>query len=136
MPVSVPIYMARDRAIPAPEVPAQASFTREFQADHELLQRERKTGVPGALTAAAYATVLAIALSLIGLIAWALIRMEGGGEGRPAPSQRPRKCKTRCRWALGQRHARRIDLLLCPNAEFTRCVERGTQVPRPLGLTS
>jgi len=85
--VSVPIYMARDRAIPAPEVPAQASFTREFQADHELLQRERKKGVPGALTAAAYATVLAIALSLIGLIAWVLIRMEGGGGG--ASQRRP-----------------------------------------------
>ena len=81
--VSVPIYMPRDRAIPAPEVPARATFTREFQADHELLQRERKEGVPGALTASAYATVLAIALSLIALIAWALIRMEGGG-GRSA----------------------------------------------------
>ena len=79
--VSVPIYLPRDRGIPAPEVPAQASFTREFQADHELLQRERKAGVSGSLTASAYATVLAIALSLIALIAWALIRMEGGGGG-------------------------------------------------------
>jgi hypothetical protein len=80
--VSVPIYLPRDRAIPAPEVPAQATFTREFQADHEFLQRERKKGVPGALTASAYATVLAIALSLMALIAWALIRMEGGVGGR------------------------------------------------------
>jgi hypothetical protein len=83
--VSVPIYLPRDRAIPAPEVPAQATFTREFRADHEVLQRERKKGVPGALTAAAYATVLAIALSLMALIAWALIRMEGGGRGRRGP---------------------------------------------------
>ena len=81
--VSAPIYLPRDRAIPAPEVPAPATFTREFQADHELLQRERKKGVPGALTASAYVTVLAIALSLMALIAWALIRMEGGGGGRP-----------------------------------------------------
>ena len=69
-------------AIPAPEVPATASFTRDFQPDHELLQRERKEGVPGSLTATAYATVLAIALSLLALIAWALIRMESGGGGR------------------------------------------------------
>ena len=79
---SVPIFLPRDRAIPAPEVPATASFTRDFQPDHELLQRERKKGVPGSLTATAYATVLAIALSLMALIAWALIRMESGGGRR------------------------------------------------------
>jgi hypothetical protein len=92
--VSVPIYLPRDRGIPAPEVPAQASFTREFQADHELLQRERKEGVAGSLTASAYATVLVIALSLMALIAWALIRMEGGGRGpfrrRPPSAARAR----------------------------------------------
>ena len=91
--MSVPIYLPRDRAIPAPEVPAPASFTREFQADHELLQRERKEGVSGSLTVGAYATVLAIALSLMALIAWVLIRMESGGGGRPSnrrPRQRPR----------------------------------------------
>ena len=39
-----------------------------------MLQREQKQGVPGFLTLVAYLTVLAIALSLIALIAWALLR--------------------------------------------------------------
>ena len=79
--VSVPIYLPRDRAIPAPEVPARTSFTREFGSDRQILQRERKPGVSGSLSAAAYATVLAIATSLFGLIGWALIRIETGGGG-------------------------------------------------------
>jgi hypothetical protein len=78
--VSVPLYLPLDRAIPAPEVPATGTFTREFRADHQYLQRERKEGVPGALTASAYLTVLAIALSLMALIAWILIRIETGGQ--------------------------------------------------------
>jgi hypothetical protein len=77
--VALPLFLPRDRAIPAPEVPAQASFTREFRPDIEVLQRERKLGVAGALTLAAYLTVLAIALALIGLIAWALLRVDRGG---------------------------------------------------------
>jgi hypothetical protein len=79
--VSVPIYLPLDRAIPAPEVPAASSFTREFRSDREVLQRERKPGVAGSLTAAAYATVLAIAISLFVLIGWVLIRIETGGGG-------------------------------------------------------
>jgi hypothetical protein len=81
--VSMPLYMPRDEAIPAREVPAEASFTRAFVADHEVLQRERKDDVPGALTLIAYLTVLAIALSLIALISWSLLRVDRG-KGRPA----------------------------------------------------
>ena len=40
--VAVPIYLPRDRAIPAPEVPARASFTRPFVRDVKILQREQK----------------------------------------------------------------------------------------------
>ena len=87
--VSVPLYLPRDRAIPAPEVPALSSFTREFKADHQYLQRERKEGVPGGLTLSAYLTVLLIALSLMALIAWVLIRLESGGGPRPGRSTRP-----------------------------------------------
>jgi hypothetical protein len=76
--VAVPLYMPRDRAIPAPEVAAAASFTRAFQPDVELLQRERKEGVADALTVGGYLTVLAIALGLIGLLAWGLLRLEPG----------------------------------------------------------
>jgi hypothetical protein len=87
--VSLPLYLPRDRAIPAPEVPALTSFTREFRADHEYLQRERKEGVPGGLTLGAYLTVLLIALSLMALIAWVLIRLEGGGGSPPNRPTRP-----------------------------------------------
>jgi hypothetical protein len=90
--VSMPLFMPKDEAIPAPEVPAEASFTRAFQPDIEVLQRERKQDVSGALTLFAYLTVLAIALLLIALIAWALLRVDRG-EGRPpraGRTQRPR----------------------------------------------
>ena len=47
----------------------------------EVLQREKKQGVSPALTLIAYLTVLAIALSLIALISWSLVRVDRG-EGR------------------------------------------------------
>jgi hypothetical protein len=84
--VGVPIYLPRDRAIPAPGVPAQASFTRPFVRDVKILQREQKDDVPGALKVIAYLTVGSIAAGLIALIAWALLRLEGA---EPQP-RRPR----------------------------------------------
>jgi hypothetical protein len=80
--VGVPIFLPEDRAIPAPEVPAEASFTRDFVRDVVLLQREKKDDVPVALSAIAYLVVVAIAAALIALIAWALLRLEGA-ERRP-----------------------------------------------------
>ena len=80
--VSVPIYLPLDRAIPAAEVPAAATFTRDFRSDRELLQRERKAGVPASLSVSAYLTVLAIALSLFALLGWSLIRLESGDARR------------------------------------------------------
>src|SRR5215211_4413534 len=74
--VSVPIYMPEDEAIPAREVPAKATFTRNFQPDVELLQRERKPGVPDSVKASAYLTVAALALSLFVLLGWALTRVD------------------------------------------------------------
>jgi hypothetical protein len=79
--ISMPVFLPRDEAIPAKEVPAKASFTRDFQPDIQVLQRERKQDVSGALTLIAYLTVLAIALALIGLISWSLLRVDRG-EGR------------------------------------------------------
>jgi hypothetical protein len=81
--VAVPIYLPRDRAIPAPEVPAEASFTRPFTRDVNILQREQKDDVPGGLKLMAYLTVATIAASLIALIAWALLRLEGTEPRRP-----------------------------------------------------
>ena len=59
--------------------------TRSFGDEHQLLQRESKGGHP-LLTAIAYSTVAAIALSLLALLAWALHRLAVGL--RPAPFQR------------------------------------------------
>ena len=70
----VPIYLPNDPAIPAREVPASPRFTRPFVADHKILQREQKAAA-GWLTFAAYGVVLAIALSLLGLLAWGLHRL-------------------------------------------------------------
>jgi hypothetical protein len=75
--VGVPIFLPEDRAIPAPEVPAAPTFTREFVRDLVLLQRERKDDVPAGLSAVAYLVVAAIAAALIVLIAWVLLRLEG-----------------------------------------------------------
>jgi len=97
--VAVPIYLPRDRAIPAPEVPAEASFTRPFVRDVKVLQREQKDDVPGALKVIAYLTVASIAAGLIALIAWALLRLEGVA---PRP-RRPR--------AAGRTSARQVELV-------------------------
>jgi hypothetical protein len=88
--VGIPIYLPRDHAIPAPEVPAQASFTRPFVRDVEILQREQKEDVPGALKLIAYLTVGAIAAGLIALIAWALLRLEGAEPRSQRPGARSR----------------------------------------------
>jgi hypothetical protein len=71
---AAPIFLPRDAAIPAPEVPARPAFTRRFVDETQLLQRE-KTGGSSALVAAAYATVAGIALSLLALLAWSLHRL-------------------------------------------------------------
>jgi hypothetical protein len=85
---AVPIYMPEDDAIPAPEVPASAQFTREFIPDSEVLQREQKTDVAGWLTAAAYSVVAAIALALLALLAWGLHRLAvtAPGSGPTGPT--------------------------------------------------
>jgi hypothetical protein len=92
--VGVPIFLPEDRAIPAPEVPAEASFIREFVRDLELLQRERKDDVPGALSLIAYLTVATIAAALIALFAWVLLRLEGV-ERRPRASGRASRTSVR-----------------------------------------
>jgi hypothetical protein len=75
--VGVPIYMPRDRAIPAPAVPAPARFSRPFVRDVEILQREQKPDVPAGLATVAYLVVGTIVAGLFALIAWALLRLEG-----------------------------------------------------------
>jgi hypothetical protein len=79
---AVPVYLPEDPAIPAKGVPAEPRFEREFVADHEILQREQKSAAP-ALALIAYAVVVAIALSLLALLAWGLHRLSVAGEQPP-----------------------------------------------------
>jgi hypothetical protein len=92
--LGLPIYMPADPAIPAKEIPAPARFTRPFQQDKKLLQREQKPGVPGALTLGAYLVVLAVALVVLGLLTWGLGRI-GADVGRPSPPRRSADRRTR-----------------------------------------
>ncbi|HXR29708.1 MAG TPA: hypothetical protein VN752_01035 [Solirubrobacterales bacterium] len=71
---ALPIFLPRDEAIPAAEVPASPAFERVFVDETQLLQRE-KTGGSITVTALAYASVAGIALSLLALLAWGLHRL-------------------------------------------------------------
>jgi hypothetical protein len=64
----VPVFLPEDPAIPAREIPAPASFERDFVAEPKILLREQ-TGGGGLTSALAYAVVAAIALGLLALIA-------------------------------------------------------------------
>lgn len=86
---ALPIYLPRDEAIPVGEVPAAPSFTRRFRDEHELLQREQTGGDP-LVVAAAYSTVIGIALGLLALLAWALHRLSFG-VGVRRPGERARR---------------------------------------------
>jgi hypothetical protein len=82
---ALPIFLPRDEAIPVGEVPARDRFTRSFENEHQLLQREQKGGSPF-LVALAYATVAGITLALLALLAWALHRLSVGMA--PTPGRR------------------------------------------------
>jgi hypothetical protein len=71
----IPIYLPRDPAIPAAEVPAERSFVRTFVPDKRLLQREAKDGTSPLLSVMGYGAVLGIALSLLAGMAWGLARL-------------------------------------------------------------
>ncbi|HYI35091.1 MAG TPA: hypothetical protein VEX39_00675, partial [Thermoleophilaceae bacterium] len=88
---AVPVFLPRDQAIPAKEVPARAEFTRTFVADHQILQREQKAAASW-LTIAAYLVVVAISLALLALLVWGLHRLASGGGGAPRP---PREAAAR-----------------------------------------
>jgi hypothetical protein len=70
------VYFPEDKAIPAAEIPARASFTRPFIDDKELLQREQKPSASGALVFGGYLVVLLIAIALVGSIVVGLRRLE------------------------------------------------------------
>jgi hypothetical protein len=90
--VGVPVFLPEDPAIPAREVPAKPSFTRDFIPEKEILQREQISDVASSLPAIAYSVVGTITLGLIVLLGWALARLaHGEGEARPEPDARDRR---------------------------------------------
>jgi hypothetical protein len=70
------IYLPEDKAIPVNAVPAEPHFTREFQRDKKLLQREQKAGVSPILSVLAYLTVLVIFVGLYGSMGWGLALLQ------------------------------------------------------------
>jgi hypothetical protein len=102
--LGVPVYLPQDPAIPADEVPAKPSFERQFVPEHEILQREQKSGVPSALPAVAYGVVGTITLGLIVLLGWALARL-AHSEGEARPERRERRERRRTGVAAAGGHA-------------------------------
>jgi hypothetical protein len=83
---SVPVYMPADPAIPVAGIAALPHVTRALVSDVRLMQRERKTGVPGWLWVVATTTVLAIIAVLLVLIGWGLDRVAGRMQpAQPSP---------------------------------------------------
>ncbi len=72
---AVPIYLPEDKAIPAKEVPADASFTRPFVRDKKVLQREAVGGT-GWLALPAYLLLLAIVSLWLAALGLGLRRLE------------------------------------------------------------
>ena len=91
--LGVPIYLPRDTAIPAAEVPARPSFERPFVSDRTILQREAKDGVSAATWNIGYAIIGLIFAGLIGLMGWSMVRLARteGGADEGSPSSPPRR---------------------------------------------
>lgn len=70
---AVPIYLAADPGIGAPEVAADAQFTRPFVSEITILQRERSPDIPASLWLIGCLIVLVCTLAMIAGISW------GGG---------------------------------------------------------
>jgi hypothetical protein len=82
---SVAVYLPEDPAIEgAREVPAAATFTRPFVADHLILQRERTDGASGILWTGGIMAVMAVVAVLLAGLGAALVRLSAAGRRAPA----------------------------------------------------
>ena len=72
---AIPIYLPADPAIPAKGVPAAQHFTRAFEPDKKILQREA-VGGSVAMQRAAYIALGVIGLIWIGAVAFGLRRLD------------------------------------------------------------
>lgn len=89
--VAVPIFLPKDPAIPAPEVPAKAEFSRDFMSDKEIVLREAKDDVAPALTISANVILAALVAAWVLSLGWGLRRIgppppRSGPGGRAAPA--------------------------------------------------
>lgn len=85
--MGVPVFEPLDLAIPKPEVPASPVVTRQLQPDRVILQREAKFD-GGWMSMMGYFLMFAIAMLLLGLLAWGIQRVsapltdeQSSGEG-------------------------------------------------------
>jgi len=67
---AVPIFLAGDPGIGAPEIPAQATMTRPFVPEITILQRERNPDTPMVLWTVGGLVVLVCTLIMIGGLTW------------------------------------------------------------------
>jgi hypothetical protein len=86
----VPIYEPADDAIPAPEVPALASFNRPFVQEITILQRERDQNAPAWLFTAGSIVVLFLTLMVIAGLTWGAGRINNAvSEPEPVEEKQP-----------------------------------------------
>ncbi|WP_211245592.1 hypothetical protein [Actinomadura oligospora] len=90
----VPVYLPRDKAINAPEMPAQPHVTRAVTGERHILQRELKTGLPPWLWAACSAVVLACTLTLLIALGWGVARIARVLPEPARPASTPEKVGT------------------------------------------
>ena len=76
--VAIPVYLPADPAVNAPAVPAEASVTRRFIADKQILLREAKETPPW-LSWIAYAVLSLLIAAWIAALGWGLSRMGRAG---------------------------------------------------------
>lgn len=81
---ALPVFLPADEAIPAPEIAAPPVFTRDFADETRYLQREQNDSATW-LRSVGYGIVLALALGLLALVAWALHRVAAASEAQGRP---------------------------------------------------
>jgi hypothetical protein len=90
--LGLPVFMPADPEIPAAEVSAPARFTRTFERDNHVLQRERDFSVPSWLWSGASLVVLGLFCALITALAWGVgrtARRQGTPDRRRERTPRP-----------------------------------------------
>jgi len=86
---AVAVFAPEDSAIPAAEIPAPARFERQLGDDRELLQRERKDGVPNWSIIAFGLAVAAFVAALLFVAGVALVRVSRTGRTPTASDSGP-----------------------------------------------